>query len=129
MDHYIGKTAKGIDVERRGNLAILRFQDGSLNFYVTDGLKEKVKELIAIELEAGCDRFILNLELVKIIDSCGVGLIIVVNNVVMAASGKLYISNVRPFIIKIFEILRIARHLTILDTEDEAVAIAMGDDN
>lgn len=116
--------SKGIEVERRGKIAIFRFQDRSLSFYFTESIKVDLREKITDALESGCDRFILSLKQVKCIDSCGVGVVIVANNMIMRESGKLYISDVRPFILKIFDILRISKHLSIFDTEDEAVATA-----
>ena len=55
------------------------------------------------------------------IDSCGVGLIIVANNVTSSRNTKLYLSNIKPFIVKIFEIMRISKHLVIFDKEDDAL--------
>ena len=57
----------------------------------------------------------------KIIDSCGVGLIIVANNVTASRNTKLYLCNIKPFIIKIFDIMRISKHLSLYDTEDDAL--------
>ena len=101
---------------------IISFNDRSLNFYVTDSLKESLKETINAKIEDGFEHFILNLDNVKIIDSCGVGLIIVANNVTASRNSKLYLCNIKPFIIKIFEIMRISKHLSIFDTEEDALA-------
>ena len=97
--------------------------DRSLNFYVTDSLKESLKETINSKIEDGFRHFILNLDNVKIIDSCGVGLIIVANNVTASRNAKLYLSNIKPFIIKIFEIMRISKHLSIFEKEDDALQV------
>ena len=70
-----------------------------------------LKETINAKIEEGYEHFVLNLDNVKIIDSCGVGLIIVANNVTSSRSCKLYLSNIKPFIVKIFEIMRISKHL------------------
>jgi anti-anti-sigma factor len=119
----VGKKSQGLSVTtlRDDKTAIIAFNDRSLNFYVTDALKEALKETIQAKIEEGVDRFILNLDNVKIIDSCGVGLIIVANNVTASRQAKLYLSNIKPFIIKIFEIMRISKHLAIYDTEDQAL--------
>ena len=34
---------------------------------------------------------------------------------------KLYLSNIKPFIVKIFEIMRISKHLSIFEKEDDAL--------
>lgn len=119
----VGKKSQGLSVTTLNDdkTVIISFNDRSLNFYVTDSLKESLKETINSKIEDGFQHFILNLDNVKIIDSCGVGLIIVANNVTASRSSKLYLSNIKPFIIKIFEIMRISKHLSIFDKEDDAL--------
>ena len=43
------------------------------------------------------------------------------NNVTSSRDCKLYLSNIKPFIVKIFEIMRISKHLSIYDKEDDAL--------
>ncbi len=119
----VGKKSQGLSVTclEKDKVAILAFNDRSLNFYVTDALKENLKELINAKIEEGYQHFVLNMENVKIIDSCGVGLIIAANNLTAAKSAKLYLTNIKPFIIKIFDIMRILKHLNIFETEDAAL--------
>ncbi len=45
----------------------------------------------------------------------------VANNVTAARSGKLYLCHIKPFIIKIFDIMRISKHLSIFETEEQAL--------
>lgn len=120
----VGKKSQGLSVTalKDDKTVIISFNDRSLNFYVTDSLKEALKETINSKIEDGFQHFVLNLDNVKIIDSCGVGLIIVANNVTSCRNAKLYLSNIKPFIIKIFEIMRISKHLSIFDKEDDALA-------
>ncbi|MFM1872755.1 MAG: hypothetical protein RL398_2177 [Planctomycetota bacterium] len=120
----VGKKSQGLSITalKDDQTVIISFNDRSLNFYVTDALKEALKETIQAKIEEGFSHFVLNLDNVKIIDSCGVGLIIVANNVTSSRGSKLYLSNIKPFIIKIFEIMRISKHLAIYDTEDDALS-------
>jgi anti-sigma B factor antagonist len=119
----VGKKSQGLSTTtlKDDKTVIISFNDRSLNFYVTDSLKESLKDTINAKIEEGYQHFVLNLDNVKIIDSCGVGLIIVANNVTSCRNAKLYLSNIKPFIIKIFEIMRISKHLSIFDTEDDAL--------
>jgi len=119
----VGKKSQGLSVTtlEDDKTVIISFNDRSLNFYVTDTLKESLKDTIHAKMEEGYEHFLLNLDNVKIIDSCGVGLIIVANNVTSARSCGLYLSNIKPFIVKIFEIMRISKHLAIFDQEDDAL--------
>lgn len=120
----VGKKSQGLTVTALENdkTCIISFNDRSLNFYVTDSLKESLKETINEKIDEGIEYFVLNLENVKIIDSCGVGLIIVANNVTASRNAKLHLCNIKPFIIKIFDIMRISKHLSIFETEEEALA-------
>ena len=119
----VGKKSQGLSVTALNDdkTVILSFNDRSLNFYVTDSLKESLKDTINSKIDEGFKHFVLNLENVKIIDSCGVGLIIVANNVTAAKNAKLYLCNIKPFIIKIFDIMRISKHLAIFETEEGAL--------
>ncbi len=119
----VGKKSQGLSltVLKEDKTVIISFNDRSLNFYVTDSLKDSLKDTINHMIEEGFEHFVLNLDNVKIIDSCGVGLIIVANNVTAARDAKLYLCNIKPFIIKIFDIMRISKHLSIFDTEEGAL--------
>ncbi len=119
----VGKKSQGLSVTclEKEKVVILSFNDRSLNFYVTDALKENLKELITAKIGEGYKHFLLNMENVKIIDSCGVGLVIAANNLTASNQAKLYLTNIKPFIIKIFDIMRISKHLNLFETEDEAL--------
>ncbi len=118
-----GKKSLGLNVTclEEDKVVIITLNDRSLNFYVTDTLKETLKETMNTKMDEGYTAFLLNMGNVKIIDSCGVGLIIAANNLTTSRGAKLYITNIKPFIIKIFEIMRIHKHLNIFETEEEAL--------
>ena len=120
----VGKKSQGLSVTALNDdkTVIIAFNDRSLNFYVTDSLKESLKQTINAKIEEGFQHFVLNLDMVKIIDSCGVGLIIVANNVTASRNAKLYLCHIKPFIIKIFDIMRVSKHLSIFESEDQALA-------
>lgn len=119
----VGRKSEGLSVTvlRQDHTCIVSFNDRSLNFYVTDSLKEFLKETIAAKIDEGVQHFVLDLDKVKIIDSCGVGLVIVANNLTASKGARLYLANMRPFIVKILDIMRISKHLTIFETEEQAL--------
>ncbi len=119
----VGKKSLGLDVAclEKDKVVILKMNDPSLNFYVTDTLKETLKEILNAKIDEGYKTFVLNMGKVKVIDSCGVGLIIAANNLAESRESKLYLTNIKPFITKIFEIMRIHKHLNIFETEEEAL--------
>ena len=124
----VGKKSQGLSITTLDDdkTVIISFNDRSLNFYVTDPLKETLKETINSKIDDGFKHFILNLDNVKIIDSCGVGLIIVANNVTASRNTQLYLCNIKPFIVKIFEIMRISKHLRLHESEEEALEAIKG---
>jgi anti-anti-sigma factor len=119
----VGRKSEGLSVTvlREDQTCIVAFNDRSLNFYVTDSLKDALKETIATKIQEGVTHFVLDLDKVKIIDSCGVGLVIVANNLTASRGARLYLANMRPFIVKILDIMRISKHLTIFETEELAL--------
>ncbi len=124
----VGKKSQGLSITTLDDdkTVIISFNDRSLNFYVTDPLKETLKEAINTKIDDGFKHFVLNLDNVKIIDSCGVGLIIVANNVTASRNTQLYLCNIKPFIVKIFEIMRISKHLRLHESEEEALKAIKG---
>jgi len=122
---FPGRRTKGVQVRVEGEHVVITLLDRSLNFYVTDGLKEVLKETIERHLDEGRRSFIVDATDVKIVDSVGVGIgFIVPNNIVNTHSGELRFALNKPFIIKILEILRVAKHLSIFDTVYDALADA-----
>ena len=119
----VGKKSQGLSSTtlQQDKTVVVSFNDRSLNFYVTDLLKEQLKETINARIDEGYQHFVLNLDNVKIIDSCGVGLVIVANNLTTSRGARLYLCNIKPFIVKIFEIMRISKHLAIFENEDSAL--------
>ncbi|MDP6929599.1 MAG: STAS domain-containing protein [Planctomycetota bacterium] len=116
----VGKKSQGLSVTaiKEDKAVIISFNDRSLNFYVTDSLKDSLKEILNTKIDEGFEHFVLNLDSVKIIDSCGVGLIIVANNITSSRGSNLHLCHVKPFIVKIFDIMRISKHLSIFEDED-----------
>lgn len=117
------KNSEGLSVASHPELkaVVVTFNDRSLNFYVTGELKPKLKEAIQAAVDEDYQHVVLNMEKVKVIDSCGTGLIIMANNTVYQLRGEFYLAHVRPFIRKIFQIMRIDRHLNTFETEGDAL--------
>ena len=52
----VGKKSEGLSVTvlKEDKTCIISFNDRSLNFYVTDALKDALKETINEQIEGGC---------------------------------------------------------------------------
>jgi len=120
----VGKKSEGIavDVREGDRTCVVSFNDRSLNFYVTTALKESLKDVLVGRIEDGIQHFVLDFGNVRIIDSCGVGLVIVANNLTNSRNAHLYLANASPFIVKILDIMRISKHFKIFEDMDAAMA-------
>jgi anti-sigma B factor antagonist len=120
----VGKKSEGIsvDVREEAQTCVISFNDRSLNFYVTSALKDSLKQVVLEHIAKGARHFILDLGNVRIIDSCGVGLIIVANNLTSSRSARVYLANANSFIVKILDIMRISKHFEIFESSEAAVA-------
>jgi len=107
-------------------VAVVRFLDRSLNFHISETLREELKETISQKAEEGSQAIVLDLEEVGVIDSCGVGLVISACNEASSLGVSLGLSGVTPLIDRIFEVMRLRRHLKIYaSTEEAAAALSM----
>ncbi|MBI4882055.1 MAG: STAS domain-containing protein [Planctomycetes bacterium] len=95
--------------------------DQFLNYDVSDGLKERVKKLLGEHLEEGHRTFVLNLEKVGLIDSCGVGLLIAAHHQVAAEGGVLAIVGACPFVMKVLRMMRLDKFLALYPNQERAL--------
>ncbi len=95
--------------------------DQFLNYDVADGLKERVKKLLGEQLADGHRTFLLNLEKVGLIDSCGVGLLIAAHHQVVAEGGVLAIVGACPFVMKVLRMMRLDKFLALFPDQERAV--------
>ncbi len=101
---------------------IVSFEDSTLRFDIAEPLKGSLRETIRTKVEEGYLHFVLNFQNVKIIDSTGIALIIIANNVVASRNAKLYLCHICPFIANVLNTMRISKYLSIFNTEEEALA-------
>ncbi|MEM7519099.1 MAG: STAS domain-containing protein, partial [Planctomycetota bacterium] len=106
-----------INVEPRETHAILHLR-GEFDTYYCPMLQEEVDQLI----KAGMTHAVLNLRLVKFINSTALGAIIKANKELVGAGGKLVISRPSPFCRDIIEKVGLNRVVPVFDTDEEAAA-------
>lgn len=108
-----------ITVEPRQDYAILHLR-GEFDTYYVPLLQEEIDSL----LKAGTNRVILNLRLVRFINSTALGAIIRASKRLTAEGGKLVISHPSRFCADIIEKIGLDRVVGVFDT-DEAAAQAL----
>ncbi len=100
---------------------IVSFEDPILRFDIAEPLKASLRETIRSKVDEGYLHFILNFENVTTADSAGIALMLMANNVTTSRSAKLYLCHICPVIAGVLNTMRIAKHLSIFDTEEEAL--------
>ena len=106
-----------IDVEHSDNHAVLHLR-GEFDTYYVRNLQEEIDALV----ESGVVRVVMNLRLVKFINSTALGAIIKASKALAARGGKLVISRPSTFCRQIIEKVGLNRVVPIYDTDDAALA-------
>lgn len=106
-----------IDVEHSDNHAVLHLR-GEFDTYYCRALQEEIDALAG----GGVVNLVLNLRLVKFINSTALGAIIKASKMLAAKRGKLVLSRPSPFCREIIEKVGLDRVVPIYDTDEAAVA-------
>ncbi len=104
-----------INVDHRVDHAVLHLR-GEFDTYYVRSLQEEVDALVA----AGTTNLVLNLRLVKFINSTALGAIIKASRLCQAKGGKLALSRPSPFCRGIIEKVGLDRVVSIYESDDEA---------
>lgn len=99
----------------------LQIHSKYLNYDVSDGLKPTLRTLVQERLDRGVRSFVLDLSKVSIVDSCGVGLMIGLHNLVQAAGGTLWLTGITHFLQKIFGMMHLDQYFQVATSEDEVM--------
>lgn len=119
----VQRTTKGFQLEERegGKQVVLRFLDRNLNFYVSESLREEVKRTLEEQASRGTQGVVLDMVEVGVIDSCGVGLVISACNHASSLGLQLVLCRVSPFIDRVFDVMRLKRHLRVFAEQEDAL--------
>ena len=102
-----------------GRIVTIQIQAMYLNYDISDGLKLRLRESVQDYLEAGVQFFVLDLSKVSIVDSCGVGLMIGVHNLIRDRDSTLYLTGITHFLEKIFRMMHLDQYFHVVKSEDE----------
>jgi len=106
-----------ISVEHGENYATIHLR-GEFDTYYVQHLQSQVEELA----DGGVPHVILNLRLVRFINSTALGAIIKASKTLAARDGRLVVAKPSPFCRDIIEKIGLDRVVPIFDTDEEAVA-------
>ena len=102
-----------ITVDKDSNRIIFKL-DGSLDIYTSLDLKIALEKHILGDVPV----IVIDMEKLTYIDSSGIGILIKSLNFVQGRNGKLYVSNLKPVIEKVFKVSGLTSYFEILSHED-----------
>jgi anti-anti-sigma factor len=88
---------------------------GKLDLSGAGEVKNKVKELLGKK----CRNLIFNLEKVDFINSSGLGTLVSILKDMRLSKGKIFLTNLSPYVKEIFEITQLHEIFDIYDTEQQ----------
>ena len=100
-----------------GRAVTLEVQAKYLNYDVSDNLKLRMREIVQDHMDAGVRFFVLDLTRVSIVDSCGVGLMIALHNMVRDQGSRLYLTGITHFLEKIFRMMHLDQYFNVVTNE------------
>lgn len=110
---------KGLDIELKvvdENTIIFAIK-GDMNIYNANELRKEFDRHIV----TGASLFILNIGKMTMIDSAGIGVLFTILNRVKNLPGQVKIVQARENVKKLFEITKVSKFFTLIDTEEEAL--------
>jgi anti-anti-sigma factor len=102
-----------------GRAVTLQIHSKYLNYDVSDGLKATLRDVVQARLDRGVKGFVLDLSKVSIVDSCGVGLMIGLHNLVQGAGGSLWLTGITHFLQKIFRMMHLDQYFHVAASEQD----------
>ena len=114
------------DIEFRdvddGATTVVTIHVDSLGDETVAPLKARLREELGRRIGAGRTSFILNLERVTMMDSCGLAAIISIKRLLDQSGADLALTNLSELLLRLFHLTRLDRVITIHPTEADALA-------
>lgn len=95
-------------IERNGNHAVITSSE-PITLALAGELRPQLQQLIA----EGVSSIVIDLSMVDLVDSSGIGLLIATHNSLAKAGGGLRVIGVSPDIERLFKVMRLDRHFTV----------------
>lgn len=102
--------------------ASLLVQDNYLNYSFAEQFKRALKDICRDRLDKGMNRFVIDLSEVKVMDSCGLSVLIGLKKLIDTEKGSLVLVGLTPMVERLFVLTKLDRAFEILPTAAEALA-------
>jgi anti-sigma B factor antagonist len=101
--------------------ASLLVQDNYLNYSFAEQFKRALKDICRERLDKGMNRFIIDLSQVKVMDSCGLSVLIGLKKLIDTESGELVLVGLTPMVERLFVLTKLDRAFEIQPTAEDAL--------
>jgi len=109
---------KTITTEKRNNRLIITISEKRIYLGITDIFREEIIKITDEKI----NELIINLENVAVMNSAGLGVLIMVRDKVKKNEGRIKLTNLQPLMQDIFSRMRLDTLFEIFDTVEEALA-------
>ena len=107
---------KTITTERQDNRNIINITEKRIYLGITDIFREEMNSVV----EDSIDEMVINLENVAVMNSAGLGVLIMVRDKVKKENGRIKLTNLQPLMQDIFSRMRLDTLFEIYDNVEEA---------
>jgi anti-anti-sigma factor len=112
-----------VHVEEIGEITVIRVTENKLYQNVVAPFREQMVSLV----EKGKRNFIVNLSMVDLMNSSGLGVLILMWDRLNQEGGNLVITGLCPLMEELFNRMRLDTYFTITKTEEDALGLIRGD--
>ncbi|MHC4822128.1 MAG: STAS domain-containing protein [Planctomycetota bacterium] len=119
-----GEFAFRLELEEvdEAKVLVITLKDSTLNYSSTDSLKPALKDIIQSGLDGGKRNFVVNLQNVGIVDSCGLSVLISLKKQVEAGGAHISLAGLNGMIQRLFTVTRLDKAFPTFEDSSAAVA-------
>ena len=105
-----------LNVREKGDVVIIE-----TNGYLNNVGGEKISEVCYEKMDGGKNKFLLNLENSKVVNSIGVSILIEIIEKLQDVDGKLGYYNLAPIVEKTFNIMGLTKYSSVYSSESDGI--------
>lgn len=109
---------KIVESEKRHNVLILRIKENKIYQNVLDDLRGQLKELTHENIETNV---ILNFSQVNVINSSGLGVLIMLADEMKKSKRRLIVTELKPLLKELFDRMKLETIFDIFETDEKAI--------
>lgn len=91
------------------------------NGYLNNDGGEAISAICYEKIEAGQNKFLINMAGTKVVNSIGVSILIEIIEKLQEVDGKIGYYNLAPIVSKTFNIMGLTKYSTVFETEEQAI--------